>query len=373
MNALFCNAALDFARHFVRVSAVDFQHVIRTSAAVQYVRDEWLVSTDALPLLAWLARFHKRTGSSPASGLPVTCLYMSLVDEKYHVQRVYNYFSDDLQMRFYRLPGTRAPNNNPARGNVFHLMVRDGRDMEDPHLYYGGVYEWMRYASNVRYDEFRPIACDWKPALLALQGRTDETAVAIREKTPPPAPVRKRTPPPAAAAPKKKAHGAPSIAPKPSTYRGVRFRSRLEARYAAFFHYLGVEYHYEHASFRLHALQCTYTPDFWLPALGVYIEIKPDEVHDEERARCMQLARYGHDVVLVYGALGSPFLSEARGRTYQNSRNMQCVSWNRTGEQRQMAWVVDDVTGLVSLRANHYEWHDRLREACEYGNRLTFA
>ena len=65
-------------------------------------------------------------------------------------------------------------------------------------------------------------------------------------------------------------------------YNGNFFRSRLEARWAAFFDYLGVKYEYEPEGFKSENGEC-YLPDFYLPdtylrgrdGKGVYIEIKP--------------------------------------------------------------------------------------------------
>lgn len=56
-------------------------------------------------------------------------------------------------------------------------------------------------------------------------------------------------------------------------YKGYRFRSRLEARYAVFFDALGVKWEYEKEGFDLgkHGL---YLPDFWLPHLCLWVEIK---------------------------------------------------------------------------------------------------
>ena len=59
-----------------------------------------------------------------------------------------------------------------------------------------------------------------------------------------------------------------------TSYKGYRFRSRLEARWAVFFDALGAEWEYEKEGYDLgeHGL---YLPDFWLPRLGIFVEIKP--------------------------------------------------------------------------------------------------
>ena len=68
---------------------------------------------------------------------------------------------------------------------------------------------------------------------------------------------------------------APRIAAIPTEYAGVVFRSRLEARWAAYFDLSGVKWHYEPIDF------CGWIPDFLLQpevrgtAVDVYTEVKP--------------------------------------------------------------------------------------------------
>lgn len=55
-------------------------------------------------------------------------------------------------------------------------------------------------------------------------------------------------------------------------YKGYRFRSRLEARWAVFFDALGVRWEYEKEGFEFNGIR--YLPDFWLPDLKLWLEIK---------------------------------------------------------------------------------------------------
>lgn len=66
-------------------------------------------------------------------------------------------------------------------------------------------------------------------------------------------------------------------------YKGYRFRSRLEARWAVYFDTLGWKWEYEKEGYDLSAVK-TYTrgfdlrlylPDFWLPEFKTWVEIKP--------------------------------------------------------------------------------------------------
>lgn len=58
-------------------------------------------------------------------------------------------------------------------------------------------------------------------------------------------------------------------------YKGYRFRSRTEARWAVFFDHLGVEWEFETQGFDLGGDLGRYLPDFYLPASKTFVEIKP--------------------------------------------------------------------------------------------------
>lgn len=93
------------------------------------------------------------------------------------------------------------------------------------------------------------------------------------------------------------------IKPIETVYNGYRFRSRLEARYAVFFDTLGVKYEYEkegylldrslhpsHSYFANRKGTVTYLPDFWLPEHDCFVEIKGEEITDDEREKAILLA-----------------------------------------------------------------------------------
>ena len=82
-----------------------------------------------------------------------------------------------------------------------------------------------------------------------------------------------------------------------TSYKGYRFRSRLEARWAVFFDQLGRDWEYEKEGFDLGA-DGWYLPDFWLPydfsstdGDGEWIEIKPTDPSVEEIAKLDALVR----------------------------------------------------------------------------------
>lgn len=93
-----------------------------------------------------------------------------------------------------------------------------------------------------------------------------------------------------------------SIAPKPTTYGGVKYRSRTEARWAVFFDALSIPFQYEFEGFELRL--GAYLPDFWLPAQRLFMEIKGVQPTDEEIEKCEELARATEASVLI--ATGAP-------------------------------------------------------------------
>lgn len=72
-------------------------------------------------------------------------------------------------------------------------------------------------------------------------------------------------------------------------YNGYRFRSRLEARWAVFFDTLGIEYEYEPEGFEFEG-GTRYLPDFWLPQVSRWAEVKPKQFDTKEFDLCRKLA-----------------------------------------------------------------------------------
>jgi len=64
-----------------------------------------------------------------------------------------------------------------------------------------------------------------------------------------------------------------TIAAIQTSYKGCRFRSRLEARWAVFMDALDWEWDYEPQGFNLNGKP--YLPDFWVETIGYWIEVKP--------------------------------------------------------------------------------------------------
>ena len=94
---------------------------------------------------------------------------------------------------------------------------------------------------------------------------------------------------------------ARDIEATPTRYKGVRFRSRLEAQWAVFWDELGVKWEYEPLTFLLSDGK-QYTPDFWIVDLALWVEIKPNAqiAHEEDaRGKCHKLAYETGDLVYL--------------------------------------------------------------------------
>lgn len=95
------------------------------------------------------------------------------------------------------------------------------------------------------------------------------------------------------------------IKPIETHYKGYRFRSRLEARWAVFFDSYGLPYEYELEGYRIGNQY--YLPDFYLPSLSIHVEVKPSrQIDPNEIEKLFAFALDGDKpLLLVIGTPGS--------------------------------------------------------------------
>jgi hypothetical protein len=125
-----------------------------------------------------------------------------------------------------------------------------------------------------------------------------------------------------------------------TVYRGYRFRSRLEARWAVFFDALGLRWEFEKEGYELDGVR--YLPDFWLADLNLWAEVKPEEsTEGEDKLRRLVEAvpsfgvmlRGAPDVEKVYDALAFDISDSSGGMMTYQVQWRQCVlcsTWTLT-------------------------------------------
>lgn len=80
-------------------------------------------------------------------------------------------------------------------------------------------------------------------------------------------------------------------------WMGYRFRSRTEARWAVFFEHLGLKWQYEVDGYELESGK--YLPDFYLPDLRMWAEVKGAEPTNRELALAKELASVSKNRVII--------------------------------------------------------------------------
>lgn len=121
---------------------------------------------------------------------------------------------------------------------------------------------------------------------------------------------------------------------------GPRYRSRLEARYAVFFDTLGIKYEYEKEGYQFRS--GWYLPDFWLPDLRSWIEIKGKDPSDSELSLMYDLVGAQDGIGHIFcGLPGNEF-----GRSF-------CWDWGDSsgGQSAEIAsyWTCCDLCGAVGI------------------------
>lgn len=161
-------------------------------------------------------------------------------------------------------------------------------------------------------------------------------------------------------------------APIETHYAGCRFRSRLEARWAVFFDHLNIKWDYEAAGYKATCRlglsghtddELLYLPDFWLPELEVFIEVK-GSLTDRECLRLLDAAAYlsspvggcndrdGHDLV-VLGPVPDPRRPRTPFRLHLHKGDLVMAPWTLTKTLCPEGPMIANDSGF--LRGDHPE------------------
>lgn len=94
-------------------------------------------------------------------------------------------------------------------------------------------------------------------------------------------------------------------------YNGYKFRSRLEARWAVFFDDMEYEYQYEPEGYTFDD-GTKYLPDFYLPGVGYYVEVKGKNDHIvEDMAKIWRFVEAAKKPVVILSEI--PYSAESKG------------------------------------------------------------
>ncbi len=118
-------------------------------------------------------------------------------------------------------------------------------------------------------------------------------------------------------------------------YKGYRFRSRLEARWAVFFDAIGLKWEYEPEGFEFKD-GTQYLPDFWLPELHQWAEVKPEPLTGEEMRKVFLLSRHVDGFVLTL--VGTPAVQPYEGFL---ACQMPREVWERDGKETWQPGILD--------------------------------
>lgn len=98
-------------------------------------------------------------------------------------------------------------------------------------------------------------------------------------------------------------------------YGGFKFRSRTEARWAIFFDALCIPWEYEKEGYEIAGVR--YLPDFWLPTINMFAEVKPDKFDRAARNLAIQIENQtGFDVLMLCGQPANRPVSSILGWEY---------------------------------------------------------
>lgn len=88
--------------------------------------------------------------------------------------------------------------------------------------------------------------------------------------------------------------------PIETEFKGIVYRSKLEARWAVYMEYLNIDFLYEPEGFEM-SDGLRYLPDFYFPKYGVYGEVKPEAEISDYDMRKMKEFGTQKELFLMYG------------------------------------------------------------------------
>lgn len=158
-----------------------------------------------------------------------------------------------------------------------------------------------------------------------------------------------------------------------TAYKGYRFRSRLEARWAVYFDVAGIQWEYEKEGYNLPGMGL-YLPDFWLSGLSLWCEVKPGEFTTTERDKCRALELITkRDCIMLEGIPQARYYYTPEGHAFglwpykDYIWSSQILGWgmgreepflmwpDREREFIDMGWLIVGEEALVAARSARFE------------------
>ena len=136
----------------------------------------------------------------------------------------------------------------------------------------------------------------------------------------------------------------------PTLYRGIQFRSRIEARWAVVFDFFDLQWEYEPEHYELPI--GNYLPDFWLQNQDCWVEIKGPHPTEMEEAKARGLARKSQKAVYIFccgiptiGPDGAPTLFQCNGDLWAHG-----YRYNPDGSD-EMGWMfgIKECCGAIGM------------------------
>lgn len=128
-------------------------------------------------------------------------------------------------------------------------------------------------------------------------------------------------------------------------YNGIKFRSRLEARWAVFFDELQISYQYEVEGFDINGTW--YVPDFYLPDYSCWVEIKPNGYRWWEDQKAVKFSKQVDTKYLLIS--GAPQKNNYKVYILANS------GWDDMGEEFKDNFLGDQGQFALARRATRIE------------------
>lgn len=149
-----------------------------------------------------------------------------------------------------------------------------------------------------------------------------------------------------------------TIKAKPTTYKGIKFRSKLEAQWAAFFDLVNIKWLYEPEKFN------QWEPDFLIYGQKpIYVEVKPfltEDIITEYKVKCRDIYRSPDaHVILITTPIGSPIEDILTGETTHYSDDMPPI-----GVELLYFFDESDETGYCEDGYDFIFWKDNFDFSC---------